>query len=115
MVDADQVYNSQEWRDVCTRVLLRDGFRCIVSKLLGGECSPPPLHVHHIVPLADGGAPFDEDNCASVCSRHHPIWEALRRRVVEAREGKPVRCPHKHVHRLAREECEARMRRELAA
>jgi hypothetical protein len=71
------------WEEVRKRVLKRDGFRCTVSRLLGGECRGN-LHVHHIVPRAEGGT--DEgDNLGTACSRHHPRWEALRRALIAAK------------------------------
>lgn len=110
------IYDTLKWRVVRSRTLARDGSSCTVAGLLGGACSPI-LHVHHIEPVADGGAPFDLDNLATVCARHHPMWEALRRGIV-ARRSAPaaeVYCPHHHRSREAREICERRLRRQIAA
>lgn len=71
------------WDEIRARVLTRDGHRCTVSRLLGGQCRGR-LHVHHIVPRADGGTDED-DNLATACARHHPIWERLREAIVHAR------------------------------
>ena len=101
-------YNSPEWRIVRELVRERDGRRCTVARLLGGSCRGL-LHVHHIDPDAD---PLDPENLGSVCARHHPKWEALRRALVEPRWR---RCPHPHRTREARELCERRLNRQLAA
>lgn len=100
-------YDSVEWRRARTAVLARDAHRCVVSSLLGGRCFGP-LHVHHIVPVVEGGT-NDLDNLASVCAVHHPAWEGLRRQLLRRRE--PPRCPHRHVHAEARRACEARLAR----
>jgi hypothetical protein len=42
------------------------------------------LEVHHLVPVRDGGEPFDPDNCAVVCRAHH---EELEKRAREARRS----------------------------
>lgn len=110
------LYNSSRWRDeVRPAALERDGHRCTVSRLLGGPCTEGrPLHVHHIVPVDEGGAPYDLDNVGTVCARHHPMWEALRRTLAR-RVNRPVvplaRCRHQHRYRYGREECERRRRR----
>jgi 5-methylcytosine-specific restriction endonuclease McrA len=112
---AGTVYNTARWRSVRERVLARDGARCTVSRLLGGDCSPGPLHVHHIVPVEDGGAPYDEDNLGTACARHHPTWESLRRRLARARARETIRCPHSHRSLDARLICEARLARRRQA
>lgn len=97
------------WDEIRERVLLRDGHRCTVSRLLGGGCAGL-FHVHHIIPRAEGG-PDHEDNLATVCARHHPIWETLRRRIVDAQTPRWRRCPHRHPTRAGREACERRLNR----
>lgn len=109
----DSLYHTFRWRATRSRALARDGHRCTVSRLLGGRCSPGPLHAHHIVPVSDGGAAYDVDNVGTSCAAHHPRWEALRRRLVaEQQTGLPVpRCPHRHRSREARQICERRLAR----
>jgi len=98
------------WDEIRERVLARDGHRCTVSRLLGGQCRGL-LHVHHIIPRNEGG-PDHEDNLATVCARHHPIWERLRESVVHARPTRRWRrCPHEHRTREGREACERRLNR----
>lgn len=103
------IYATQLWANVRAHVLARDGNRCTVSRLLGGRCSPGPLHAHHIEAVADGGAAFDVDNVGTTCARHHPKWEALRRALVSQRGKDVPRCPHRHVNADARRICEARL------
>lgn len=113
------IYDTLLWQTVRARALSRDGNRCTVSQLLGGECAAGPLHAHHIVPVGDGGAAFSLDNVGTTCAAHHPMWEALRRtlvaRLLDA--GRPTRCTHQHRTAEARAICERRLarQRQLAA
>lgn len=111
-MDWDWVYNTPDWRGAVVLVRERDEGRCTVCRLLGGPCSGR-LHVHHIVPLEEGGAKFDLDNLGTVCARHHPMWESLRRELVRRLTAAPEipRCPHPHRTAEARQQCEARMAR----
>jgi 5-methylcytosine-specific restriction endonuclease McrA len=116
------LYGTLEWRLTRARARSRDGSRCTVARLIGGACSPGPLHAHHIVPVSEGGAALDLDNVATTCAAHHPQWEALRRLLVRRLvlgdpEDGPARCPHTHRSAEARRQCEARMarRRQIAA
>jgi 5-methylcytosine-specific restriction endonuclease McrA len=93
-----RLYDNQDWLDARELALARDGHRCSVARLLGGVCSRGPLHVHHLLPPREGGDPYDLDNLGTTCSRHHPVWEALRRSVVRIRR----RDLHEDVLRLAR-------------
>ena len=97
-------YSSAEWRILREHVLERDGRRCTVSRLLGGECRGD-LHVHHLDRHADA---LDPDNCGTVCAAHHPRWEAVRRAVLR---GRPTRrrCTHYHPYAEGRRLCEARL------
>lgn len=104
------IYDTQEWRDARAAALYRDGGRCTVARLLGGPCTDD-LHVHHVVAIEDGGAPFDVDNLGTACSSHHPMWEALRRQLVRRLLSAPPRCPHEHRSREARRICEERLAR----
>ena len=78
--------------------------RCAVYELLGGECSGP-IGRHHVRPLryaADG-------RTVEVCAVHHPMLEALARRIHGEREYR--RCTHRHVTPEAREACERKLNR----
>lgn len=68
------------------------------------ECSGP-VHLHHVHPLSAGGDAFGRT--VEVCRRHHPMLEALARRVYGEPEWKT--CPHQHRTREAREACERRL------
>lgn len=108
-------YDSPEWRRFRDAVIARDAERCTVGRLLGGDCHPV-LHVHHLIPVADGGAPLDEANAITACARHHPALEALRRSLVRGRSRDSIpRCRHRHPYPGGRAECEARMARRAAA
>lgn len=108
-MDADLVYTSPLWRRTRELALERDGHRCTVARLLGGECSGS-LHAHHILKLTEGGAPYDTENVGTTCAHHHPMWEALRRQLVERLLGDgPPTCRHDHRSAEARRQCEARM------
>lgn len=105
------LYTSPEWQQLRARVLVRDGNRCVLGRLGGGPCHAS-LHVHHIVPVSEGGAPLDDGNCVTVCKTHHPAVEALRRRLL----AEPPRCGHYHPYPQGRAECERRLRqRQYAA
>lgn len=115
---AHSIYNTSLWRTTSSRAIARDGHRCTVSRLLGGQCSlDRPLHAHHIHAVSEGGAPYDIDNVGTVCAAHHPMWEALRRTLVARLTAKPVRCRHEHRTPESRAICERRMarQRQLAA
>lgn len=109
------LYSTLRWRVARQRALERDQHRCTVSRLLGGACSPGPLHVHHIVPVEDGGRPYDLDNLGTTCAGHHPTWEALRRKLVQGDAPKSTRCRHNHRTPEGRAICEARRARQLVA
>jgi len=111
------LYNSSLWRHVRAAALARDGGRCSVSRLLGGQCAAGPLHVHHIHAVEDGGPRFDLDNLGTTCAAHHPMWEALRRYIVREAldQPQPRRCHHRHTSRHAREQCERRLARTTVA
>lgn len=101
------VYDSPEWDALRARVVERDGSRCLLAWLLGGSCDET-LHVHHIEPIEERPElALEESNLVTACGRHHPMLEALRRRLLERRE--PRRCPHEHRTRAGREACERRL------
>lgn len=102
-----EVYDNPEWDDLRSRVLERDGNRCLLSWLLGGACSDC-LHVHHIEPVEERpDLAFEEENLVTTCEHHHPMLEALRRAIRTARDRTgPRRCRHRHATRYGREACE---------
>lgn len=110
-------YETTLWDEARTAALERDGGRCTVARLLGGRCVGL-LHVHHIHAVSEGGPPFDLDNLGTACAAHHPMWEALRRILVDRlfpRPAPPPRCPHRHVTAEARETCERQLARKHAS
>lgn len=102
--------DSPAWQRFRIRVLARDGERCTIGRLLGGPCHPT-LHVHHVIPVSEGGASFDIDNAVTACARHHPMLEALRQRLLAPTR----RCSHRHPYPQGREACERRMRERAVA
>ncbi len=103
--------DSTRWSRARRRALARDGNRCTVSRLLGGECASGPLHVHHIVAVSEGGERYELENLGTTCAAHHPMWESLRRTIVRRMLGEleVPRCPHRHASAEARRICEARL------
>lgn len=98
-----RLYDTLLWDQARERTLARDGHRCSVARLIGGECHPV-LDVHHLIPVEDGGAEFDDANLLTVCHAHHPKLEALRRHLL----APEWRCPHKHTSAESRRQCEMR-------
>jgi hypothetical protein len=90
-------YFRQSWRELPRT-------RCVAAELLGGECAGP-IERHHVVPMSLGG-PADGETI-EVCKRHHPMIEALARKIHGLPEWK--RCPHQHRTRESREACERRL------
>lgn len=111
------IYDSPAWQRTREIVLARDGSRCTIARLIGGDCHPR-LDCHHLVPVSEGGDPFDPENVVTACASHHPMIEAFRRRFIAAFLTSPeptrIRCRHQHRYPGAREECERRLAR-LAA
>lgn len=101
-----EIYSTPDWAAARQAALDRDGSRCTLARLFGGECHDV-LDVHHLIPVADGGDPFDVDNLVTACHSHHPRLEAMRRYVMRGRA--PRRCRHQHRYDHARRECEARL------
>lgn len=65
-------YQTTKWREARLEALKRDQFTCHGC----GEWDTK-LHVHHIVPVADGGSRFDLDNLITFCMSCHNRWEGL--------------------------------------
>lgn len=103
---ADSLYSSPAWAEARAAALDRDGHRCTVARLLGGECADR-LDVHHVIPVREGGAWYDDDNLITVCQSHHPMVESIRRQILHKRGVR--KCPHDHRYDHARRECERRL------
>ena len=102
------------WDELRALAIERDGSRCTVGWLLGGQCHET-LDVHHLIPREQGGTDT-LDNVITACHTHHPMVEAIRREVMRRRGWR--RCPHKPgVHRYpgAKEACERMLNRDVAA
>jgi len=58
-------YLTPTWIAVATTIRKRDSYHC-------RDCGDRMrLHVHHIVPMSSGGAPYDLDNLIALCSGCH--------------------------------------------
>lgn len=100
------------WDELRALAIERDGSRCTVGWLLGGRCHET-LDVDHLIPRNEGGLDVLE-NVITVCHRHHPMREAIRREILHRRGWK--HCPHKpgtHRYEGAREACERLLNRGL--
>lgn len=103
-------YDHPDWPAFRTHVLARDGNVCTVGRFLGGGCHAT-LDVHHLIPLSEGGALLDDENAITVCRRHHPQVEAIRRAILHRRGPRIPACRHVHRYDHARRECyERRLR-----
>lgn len=115
MTVTDPFYTSPEWLAVREQALVRDGARCSVARLLGGDCSET-LHVHHLKPRREyPELALDLDNLLTVCASHHPTLEAVRRLILIVRLDALPRCRHNHPYESGRRACEQRRRAELLA
>ena len=70
-----RIYATPAWRALRPVVLERDAHRCQIG---GKHCTVVATEVDHIVPLADGGAPYDPTNCRAAC-RWCNSWLAAQR------------------------------------
>lgn len=102
-----RVYDLAKWGETREAVLERDAHRCTIGTLVGGRCRGL-LHVHHLIPVSEGGDPFDEDNCITACAGHHPWVESARKVIVDKRRKT---CWHKHRTAESRAACERRLNR----
>lgn len=71
-----RILTSSNWQKARKAVRARDGDRCQLDE--DGTCYGR-LEVHHLVPVREGGEPFDLDNLAVVCRGHHQQIEAKHR------------------------------------
>ena len=73
----DSFYASKAWR-MSRKKQLADHPLCEYEEH-GQACGRIADSVHHIVELADGGAPRNPANLMSVCRSHHSVIHAERR------------------------------------
>ena len=62
---ATNIYNTAKWRRIREVVLLRDSYTFQIH--LPKVCGLRATMVDHIVPIAEGGEPFDETNLRAAC------------------------------------------------
>lgn len=58
------VYRNAAWGRARRLVLARDGGRCQIQ---GDGCTGDASHVDHVVPLSEGGEPYDPANLRAAC------------------------------------------------
>ena len=68
---------TRRWRRLRLQIFDRDGYRC-------RKCGKPGrLEAHHIVPVTQGGLPFEQDNILTYCRgchiEHHRQADPARR------------------------------------
>lgn len=69
------IYTTRRWRLTRAAARRRAGDRC-EARTDGMRClSRIDLEAHHLIPLRDGGEPFDLDNVVVLCPRHHALAE----------------------------------------
>lgn len=73
-----QVFD-EEFLEVRTAVLKRDGYRCVNCGQTGTE-----LHVHHIIPRSEGGT-NDLSNLVTLCAKCHSIQDAKGHKLIQKR------------------------------
>jgi len=59
------IYGTSKWRRVRLEILTRDSYVCQIH--LPGVCSLRASMVDHIVPIAEGGEPYDVTNLRAAC------------------------------------------------
>jgi len=73
-----QVFN-EEFLEVRTAVLKRDGYRCVNCGQTGTE-----LHVHHIISRSVGGT-NDLSNLVTLCEKCHSIQDVKGHKLIQKR------------------------------
>lgn len=80
----DPIYSTGAWARARLAAHARDGYRCTRCSATGR------LDVHHITPLARGGAPFDLSNLQTLCAACHARVETWTRVLMHQRARGPV-------------------------
>lgn len=70
-----RIYDTPAWQAVRAAILERDHGRCQIA---AHKCTVAATDVDHIVPLADGGAPYDPANLRAACKWCNS-WAAAQR------------------------------------
>ncbi len=76
-----RILTGSQWQKARKAVRARDGEFCQFED----ETCYGRLEVHHIVPVREGGEPFELENLAVVCRGHHQQIEAKHRAARRAR------------------------------
>jgi 5-methylcytosine-specific restriction enzyme A len=90
--DQRDIRNARAWQVVRAAVKHRDGDAC---RVCGGR---EKLGVHHITPLAEGGAPLDPANLVTLCRLCHEREESKSRFLTSDSPSRPI----EHGERIAR-------------
>ena len=63
--EAQRIYRSARWKVIRQFVLERDGFKCVrCNRRSGLECD-------HVLPISQGGHPWDPSNLQALCRGCH--------------------------------------------
>jgi 5-methylcytosine-specific restriction enzyme A len=83
-------YNQPAWLAVRPVILERDRYRC---QIRGPKCIRRATHVDHIIPWAEGGAPFDPRNLRAACEPCNIGRAAARRAAMAKLNRQPASAP----------------------
>ena len=61
---ADWPYCDPRWKQVRLKVLARDNHTC---QIRGPRCTSRATQADHVIPIEEGGPPFDEANLRAAC------------------------------------------------
>lgn len=66
-----RIYQSDAWRETRRKALEKANHKC-------EDCGETEQLIgHHVIPLSDGGKPFDVENVCILCRSCHQRWEGL--------------------------------------
>lgn len=66
----ETVHGTHRWKAIRSRILRRDPL-CVMCLAETPPRTSPTVDVDHIVPIADGGAPWSLDNLQGLCRACH--------------------------------------------
>jgi 5-methylcytosine-specific restriction endonuclease McrA len=91
-----KVHESRRWREKVRPMQLRHFPLCCMCQAEGRITAA--LHVDHVQPIRDGGAPFDPANLRSLCASHH---STVTRTWMNQRKDEPPSAPAEPTYTIA--------------